>query len=84
MYQKNSTLKTQQNSLESRLQNITIDEDDTLISLDVISLFTNIPIYLAIKNIMEKWDNVKQYTTITKQTFLKILNFCLRDNNYFK
>ena len=33
---------------------------------------------------MEKWDNVKQHTTITKQTFLKILNFCLRDNNYFK
>ena len=84
MYQKNSTLKTQQNSLESRLQNITIDEDDTLLSVDEISLFTNIPIYLAIKNITEKWDNVKQHTTITKQTFLKILNFCLRDNNYFK
>ena len=47
-------------------------------------LFTNIPTYLAIKNVMEKWENIKQNTHITKSKFLQILNFCLRDNNYFK
>ena len=35
--------------LKNRLKKIELEEDDTLISLDVVSLFTNIPIYLAIK-----------------------------------
>ena len=75
---KNST------ELKNRLDKITLDDDDILISLDVVSLFTNIPIYLAIKNIMEEWDNIKHHTQINKTKFLQILNFCLRENNYFK
>ena len=69
--------------LKERLNNITLNDDEILISLDVISLFTNIPIYLAIKNIMDKWDDIKHNTDINKSKFLQILNFCLRDNNYF-
>ena len=75
---KNST------QLKQKLEKIKLDKDDTLISLDVVSLFTNIPIYLAIKNIMEKWEKIQQHTNINKQKFLQILNFCLRDNNYFR
>ncbi|XP_075162859.1 uncharacterized protein LOC142235489 [Haematobia irritans] len=73
------------NSLELnvKLDNIYLDEDDILISLDVVSLFTNIPIHLAIKNIMTKWESLQNHTKIPKSQFLKALQFCLNDNNYF-
>ncbi|XP_075158123.1 uncharacterized protein LOC142231400 [Haematobia irritans] len=73
------------NSLELKvkLDNIYLDEDDILISLVVVSLFTNIPIHLAIKNIMTKWESLQNHTKIPKSQFLKALQFCLNDNNYF-
>ncbi|XP_075163076.1 uncharacterized protein LOC142235701 [Haematobia irritans] len=73
------------NSLELKvkLDNIYLDEDDILISLDVVSLFTNIPIHLAIKYIMTKWESLQNHTKIPKSQFLKALQFCLNDNNYF-
>ncbi|XP_055909861.1 uncharacterized protein LOC129944452 [Eupeodes corollae] len=55
-----------------------------MVSFDVVSLFTNIPTYLAIKNIMKQWDVIKNHTKIPKPKFLKLLDFCLRDNNYFQ
>ncbi|XP_059221518.1 uncharacterized protein LOC131996087 [Stomoxys calcitrans] len=80
-----STEYNVKNSLELKQQlgSITLDKDDIIVSFDVVSLFTNIPIYLAIKKIMDKWDTLWVNTTIPRQTFLKILNFCLKDNNYF-
>ena len=44
------------NSLELKeeIQNITVNEAEILVSFDVILLFTNIPIYLAIGNITTK------------------------------
>lgn len=73
------------NSLElkNKLENITINDDEILISLDVVSLFTNIPIHLAINNIMSQWHILQKYTKIPRPQFLKILQFCLNDNNYF-
>ncbi|XP_075160530.1 uncharacterized protein LOC142233476 [Haematobia irritans] len=69
--------------LKTRLEEVSLDEDDILISLDVVSLFTNIPIYLAIKNIMTQWKTLEKHTKIPKTQFLNILQFCLNDNNYF-
>ncbi|XP_017473801.1 PREDICTED: uncharacterized protein LOC108364581 [Rhagoletis zephyria] len=54
-----------------------------LVSFDVVSLFTNIPTMLASKIVMNKWDQVKQKTNIPKKKFQEILEFCLKDNNYF-
>lgn len=73
------------NSLElkEKFKNISLDDDEILISLDVVSLFTNIPIHLAINNIMAQWNILKNHTTIPRAQFLKILQFCLNDNNYF-
>lgn len=73
------------NSLElkSKLGEVVLDEDDILISLDVVSLFTNIPTHLAISNIMAQWDTLKEHTKIPRTQFLKLLKFCLNDNNYF-
>lgn len=69
--------------LKRKLEDVIIDRDEIMISFDVVSLFTNIPIHLAIKNIMDQWHKLKDYTAIDKRTFLKILQFCLNENNYF-
>ena len=73
------------NSLElkEKLQNQTIDKDEILISYDAVSLFTNISTNHAIRVIMRRWDQLKEHTTIPKSQFLKILEFCLNENNYF-
>ena len=70
--------------LKEQIQHIPIEEDDMLISLDVVSLFTNVPTYLAIKIIIKKWETIKNHTDIPKNQFIHILEFCLKDNNYFK
>lgn len=69
--------------LKEKIDQITLDNNEIIVSLDVVSLFTNIPIHLAIKNIMNKWETLKNFTTITRPMFLKLLRFCLEDNNYF-
>lgn len=73
------------NSLElkEKLCAISLDENDIIVSFDVVSLFTNIPIHLAINNILDKWEELRQHTNIPKSQFLQIMKFCLNDNNYF-
>lgn len=58
-------------------------DEDVLVSFDVVSLFTNIPTMLASKIIMNKYDQIKVKTNIPKKKFQEILDFCLKDNNYF-
>ena len=70
--------------LKEKLQNQLIENDEILISYDVVSLFTNISTSLAIRIIMKRWDHLKNLTTIPKAQFQKILEFCLIENNYFK
>ena len=70
--------------LKEKLRDVKLDEEHIFVSFDVVSLFTNIPTYLAIKIILKKWDQLQQHTNIPKRQFLKLLNFCLRDNNYFE
>lgn len=41
-------------NLKERTKDIYLDKDEIIVSFDVISLFTNIPTHLAIKNIMDK------------------------------
>ncbi|XP_067618090.1 uncharacterized protein DPCoAC isoform X1 [Eurosta solidaginis] len=69
--------------LKERLNNINVCEKDVLVSFDVVSLFTNIPTNLASKIIMRKWEEIAKNTTISKSKFQSILDFCLKDNNYF-
>ncbi|XP_067628894.1 uncharacterized protein [Eurosta solidaginis] len=70
-------------NLKDRLANINLCDEDVLVSFDVVSLFTNIPTMLATKIIMRKWDQIQSTTKITKAKFQQILDFCLRENNYF-
>lgn len=70
--------------LKEKLENYNLTNDEILVSFDVTSLFTNIPVYLAIKIIMGQWDNIKHLTKIPRQQFLNMLEFCLKENNYFQ
>lgn len=69
--------------LKEKIKEISLDDEDILVSFDAVSLFTNIPTHIATKIIMKQWETVQQHTKITKYLFLKILQFCLKDNNYF-
>lgn len=50
--------------------------------MDVVSLFTNIPIELVINSINKRWDNISNYTTIPKIEFLNVVKFIF-DTTYF-
>lgn len=69
--------------LKDQLGNTELNNNEIIVSFDVISLFTNIPIHTAIKIIMNKWNIISKHTTIPRNKFFQILQFCLCDNNYF-
>ncbi|XP_075162978.1 uncharacterized protein LOC142235598 [Haematobia irritans] len=69
---------------KSKIQDITIDEDETMVSFDVVSLFPSIPVDLALKIIEEKWHILEEITKIPKNLFFRILKFCIIDNRYFR
>jgi len=69
--------------LIEKLKNISLNKDDRLISLDIISLFTNIPLNELYRLILKKWSLIEPYTNIKcKNTYLNIIKF-ICSNNYF-
>lgn len=70
-------------NLKQQLQQVKLEEDEILVSFDAKSLFTNIPTEHAKNIIMKKWNEIETQTKIAKGKFREILNFCLKDNNYF-
>lgn len=63
-----------------KLQNI--PDKYILINLDVVSLFTNIKIDMAIELIDKKFYILREFTNIPKTYFFEILTFCLK-SGYF-
>ncbi|XP_067639481.1 uncharacterized protein [Eurosta solidaginis] len=61
-----------------------IYDDECLVSFDVVSLFPSIPVDVALEIISSKWDEIKEYTTLTRELFLTIVKFCIKENRYFK
>jgi len=59
-----------------------IQDTDTLISLDVISLFTNIPQDLAIDSIVKRWTSIEKNTNIPMEDFISAVKFVLT-STYF-
>lgn len=74
------------NSFEfkDKIRGIKIDDDERLVSLDVVSLFPNVPIDLAINIIEEKWNIISEHTRIEKELFLKMFKFCTIDSRYLQ
>lgn len=58
-------------------------EDYMLVSLDVKSLFTNIPTDLVLELVSDKWSAISQHTNLNLVDFITLFKFCV-DNNYFK
>lgn len=57
------------------INDMQLPQSHVLVSLDVVSLFSNIPTELAIKCISDKWDLVSEHCQLPKDTFLELLQF---------
>jgi len=63
--------------LVKKLNGSTLGEDFVSVSLDAISLFTNIPIDLAIENIFIRWTHISSGCNIPKNEFLIALQLIM-------
>ncbi|XP_075162778.1 uncharacterized protein LOC142235409 [Haematobia irritans] len=68
---------------KNKIKNLTIKEDEKLVSFDVVSLFPSVPVDLALKIIESRWQELEGHTRLTKNIFKKILKFCIVENRYF-
>jgi len=64
------------------LSNKNIPVSHSLFSLDVVSLFTNIPLNLALDSINKRWEHVQRFTKIIKEDFMMSVEFVL-SSTYF-
>jgi len=64
------------------LSKINIPESYKLFSLDVVSLFTNVPLNLALDSINRRWEHIECTTKIEKNEFLRAIEFVL-SSTYF-
>ena len=67
---------------KEKIKNICLPKDYLLISLDVVSLYTNIPLTLAKEVIRKKWDEIKKFTDIPLLEFLAAIDMTL-NSTYF-
>lgn len=56
--------------LIEKLSSVTLEEHYDLLSLDVVSLFTNVPTDLAIEGIKERWSSISLNTQIPLNEFI--------------
>jgi hypothetical protein len=53
-------------SFRERIKNIKLRPNDVLVSYDVKSLFTNIPLERTILAAMARWEQIKEHTKMPK------------------
>jgi len=63
--------------LLKKLTNLHLPDDVVLVSLDVVSLFINIPVDLALKILKEKWSHIHEHTRLPKNEFILATKFVL-------
>jgi len=59
-----------------------LNEDHRLISLDVVSLFTNVPTNLIGNSIVKRWDHISRITKIPIEEFMLAVSLII-DSTYF-
>lgn len=67
--------------LKDIIKNIILPDDHLFVSLDVKSLFTNIPSYMVIESVKNSWSMIKEFTELEYKDFMDLLIFCL-NNSY--
>jgi len=68
--------------LVQKLEGVSVDDDYDLISLNIISLFTNIPTNLALKSVAKRWDQISKGTNIPRLEFVNAIKKIL-DSTFF-
>jgi len=66
----------------NRLSGMKVSDSDVLVSLDVVSLFTNVPLDLAMNSVSGRWTHIQKNTRITREEFLLAVKFILT-STYF-
>ena len=59
-----------------------IPTDHIMISLDVSSLFTNVPLDLVINSIKKRWSFIKSATNLSLEEFQKRIEFLMNNNSF--
>ena len=64
------------------IRDVRIGEDDVLISLDVASLFTNIPKDLVLRAIERRWNHISKKTKLSRPQFLSAVDLILSSTSF--
>lgn len=85
---KNSLLLTDYHATNSfelydRLVGKRLRDSNIILSLDAVSLFTNVPTELALEGISKRWNFITHHTKIPLQEFLAVTKFVL-SSTFFK
>lgn len=70
-------------ALKDHLSRLTIPHTHTFISLDIVNMFTNIPIDLALHVISAKFHIIARFTDIPLNLFMKLTIYSLESSNIF-
>lgn len=70
-------------TFKERIENVGLENNEVCISLDVVSLYTNINQKEAISACMRRWEQIKQHTTISKVNFERLLELCIFESGFF-
>lgn len=60
-----------------------ITNQDVLFSLDVVSLFTNVPVDFALESIRLRWEEIGEHTKLDEESFTEMVKIVL-DSTYFQ
>ena len=63
-----------------KLEKYIIEDSMRLVSLDVVSLFTNVPVDLALQVLHHRWTEIAEHTSINRDDFLQAVKFVLEAN----
>lgn len=65
-----------------KINDFQLPDEHKVVSLDVVSLFTNISLELTLHIIQEEWTLIEQHTSVPIEHFIEIIEFIF-NNNYF-
>lgn len=68
--------------LKEKLTGLQLCQSEIMVSFDIVSMFTTIPIDMVYTAVKRRWQQISTVTTIPWDTFEQMLKFCLVETNY--